>query len=88
MYESFNLPPDKSRFRRFVDTLYSYGVSVYIRLANRAGTSRYPWDSNQMWTLREMARLTKQVGATNLLKTAKDSDLPYELRQALTKYKK
>lgn len=88
MYESFNLPPDKSKFRRFVDTLYSYVVGIIIWVENRATPKRLPWDSNQMWTLREMAMLTKQVGTANLLKESKDADLPYELRQALAKYKK
>lgn len=88
MYESFNLPPDKSKFRRFIDTLYSYVVGIIIWAENKVTPKRLPWDSNQMWTLREMAILTKQVGTANLLKESKDADLPYELRQALIKYKK
>lgn len=88
MYESFNLPPDKSKFRRFIDTLYSYVVGILIWLENKITPKRLPWDSNQMWTMREMDMLSRQVGTANLLKVGKDSDLPYELRQALAKYKK
>jgi hypothetical protein len=84
----FTLPPDKSKYQRFVDMLRSYVLGIIISVENKMSTKRLPWDSNQMWTMREMAMLSKSVGAANLLKVAKDSDMPYEVRQALAKYKK
>jgi hypothetical protein len=84
----FTFPPHKTKIRHFIDTLYSHVLGIIIWVENKLSTKRLPWDSNQMWTMREMAMLAKSVGAANLLKVAKDSDMPYEIRQALAKYKK
>jgi hypothetical protein len=68
--------------------LYSHVVGIIIWVENRATTQRLPWDSNQLWTLREMDLLAKANKPEDLIKSASDADLPYEIRQALAKYKK